>query len=507
MESLDVFDTALFRDVYQPRDIFSLIEDKVGNSFRKKRIEAESKAAAKNRFYTLRDIYTYLIGFDPNKEIEMEFEHVYANPKILEMYNKNPMNYVFISDMYLPSSTIKKMLENCGYINPRVFVSCEEKCNKSSGILFDKVQKRVGKITKHYGDNYRGDIEGCVTQGIEPVFIPALEKFNLNLPAVKNPMLKKYAAILENSDEPALVILTKYFAPLIYYFTKWVLDKRGEDQHVYFLSRDMFMPYLIAKELMGEKNIHYIYCSRKSLSPLILNGKDKILIDKMHTIFGDKTCAEKKKEGIKDCLEYVKSTGIKERDIIVDIGYSGTTQRVIEQALDISLVGKYIQLGFVPKEFSSMDTRQYLNRMALIYVFLAEFIFTSPEDNVEGYKDGKVIFTPDNEKRKNYAKEIVNTIIDKDLFKHIMKMNLSLFDIEQMLIHIQTYPSYKMMEILNEPILTNRLTKESCINFNREAILQGKLMECYKHSYAHPLFKKMLEHDKELWGLLRLLPQ
>ena len=86
-------------------------------------------------------------------------------------------------------------------------------------------------------------------------------------------------------------------------------------------------------------------------------------------------------------------------------------------------------------------------------------------------------------------------------------MNLSLFDIEQMLIHIQTYTSYEMMEILNEPILTNRRTQESCINFNREGILQGKLMDYYNHSYARPLFKKMLEHDKELGGLIKLLPQ
>lgn len=506
MESLDVFDTALFRDVYQPRDIFSLIEEKVGNSFRKKRIEAEQKAASKNRFYGLKEIYKYL-EFDPNIEIEMEYEHVYANPQILEMYNRNPKGYVFISDMYLPSATIKKMLEKCGYVNPTVFVSCEENCNKSSGVLFEKVQKRVGKILRHYGDSYRGDIEGCIKQGIKPMFSPALENIKLNLPAVRNPMLKKYAAEIENSDEPALVKMTKYFAPLIYYFTHWVLDKRREDQHVYFLSRDMFMPYLISKEIMGEKNIHYIYCSRKSLCPLILNGKDRNLIDKMHTIFGENVCAKKKKEGYKDCLNYVKNTGIKDRDIIVDIGYSGTTQRVFEQALGISLVGKYVQLGCVPKEFSEMDTRQYLNRMALIYVFLAEFIFTSPEDNIEGYQGDKVIFSRDNERRKEYAKEIVNTILDKDLYNRVMRMNLSLFDIEQMLIHIQTYPSYEMMQILNEPILTNRRTQESCINFNREGILQGKLMDYYNHSYARPLFKKMLEHDKELGGLVKLLPQ
>ena len=40
-----------------------------------------------------------------------------------------------------------------------------------------------------------------------------------------------------------------------------------------------------------------------------------------------------------------------------------------------------------------------------------------------------------------------------------------------------------------------------------EGILQGKLMDYYNHSYARPLFKKMLEHDKELGGLIKLLPQ
>lgn len=505
MDSIDVFDTAIFRDVYQPTDIFTLIEQEVGKDFRRLRIEAENKASASNRFYTIQDIYKYLYGFNLEKEIEMEMKHVYANPKILSMYMNNPNNYVFISDMYLSSETIKKLLEICGYKNPRVFVSCEAKCNKGSGILFNKVQKFLGKIDYHYGDNYKSDIQGAVKQGINPIFHPALHKQELNLPAVKNPILKKYAAELEANETDPLVILAKYYAPLIYDFTKWVLQ-RQEGQSVYFLSRDMFMPYFIAKNFMHEKNVYYIYCSRKSLCPLIMNGKDKTLIKKMTNIFGNEA-KMKKFEGIESATSYLKSTGIKNNDIIADIGYAATSQRVIEQALKIKLCGKYIQLGDVPKEFSEMNTNQYLNRMVLTYRFLAEFVFTSPEDNMNGYINGKPSFTPDYEERKEYAKKIAKIVLDKSLFEKMNKMNLSLFDIEQMLIHIQTYPSYEIMELFNKPILTNRKDAERGINFDREKILKGGLMDCYRYSYAKPLFKKMLEHDKELNSLVKLLPQ
>lgn len=505
MESIDVFDTAIFRDVYEPRDIFTLIENEVGHNFRKLRIEAENKAAS-NRFYTLLDIYRYLPGYDPNKEIACELNHIYANPKILDMYNKNPGNYVFISDMYLPSLVIKKMLEKCGYKEPKVFVSCEEKCNKGSGILFEAVERKVGKITKHWGDNYKSDIEGCVKVGITPEFYSALHKRDLILPAVKNPMLKKYAAILEIKEEDPLIKLAKWYAPLLYEFTKWVCKKRKPGQTIYFLSRDMFMPYLIASHILKEKDVKYLYCSRRSLAPLFIESKEKPLLDKMRIVLNDIEYQEKKEKGISECMKYLKSTGIKNNDILVDIGYSGSTQRILERFLNIKLKGLYIQLDQVQPVHKGMDMEMYLNRFVLTYRFLAEFIFTSPEDCIEDYKNEQVIITPDNSKRKEYARRINSVLVNEQLFNKINKMNISVFDVEQMLIHIQNYPSKEMMELFNEPILTNRKRMERGINFDREAILNGKLIECYNKSYAKPLFKKMLELDSQLSSLSKLLP-
>lgn len=503
MDSIDVFDTALFRDVYEPKDIFTLIEHNVYNNFRTRRIEAEKKASSINRFYSLKDIYRFLIGFNPQIEIDMEMNHVYANPKILDMYNKNPKNYIFISDMYLSSDTIKKLLEKCGYKNPTVMVSCEEKCNKGSGVLFEKAIRRFGKISKHYGDNYRSDIEGCIKQGIEPVFEQALHCRKLNLPAVKNPLLKKYVACLEASNESALSKMAKYYAPLLYGFTDWVLEK-GKGKQIYFLSRDMFMPYIISKHILKQDNVHYLYCSRRSLAPLFIKSGEKPLLDKMRIVLSDKEYKEK--TDTVECMKYLKSTGIKNGDVLVDIGYSGSTQRVLEKFLNIRLKGLYIQLDKVNPVHNGMDMEMYLKRFALTYRFLAEFIFTSPEDCIEDYKDGRVLTTPDHEKRKEYAKQINQILVNETLYNRIKCMNLDITDIEQMLIHIQQYPSYEMMELFNEPILTNRQRMERGINFDKERILKGELQECYRKSYAKPLFKRMLELDEDLNSLSKLIP-
>lgn len=504
MESIDIFDTAIFRDVYLPTDIFQLIEDIVGNNFKRKRIDAENQAHKKFSFPTLDQIYSFLPGFNKEQEINMELNHIYANPKILAIYNQNPKNYVFISDMYLSSQILKRMLIKCGYENPKVFVSCEEKCNKGSGQLFEKVIRKIGPINKHYGDNYRSDIEGCIKHKITPVFYPALHKRPLNLPVVKNPLLKKYVAALEISEERPLTKMAKYYAPLIYEFTKWVISKRRQGQQIFFLSRDMFMPYLIAKSILRQPNVNYLYCSRRSLAPLFIKSNEKPLIDKMKIVLTPEEYVKKEQQGIDECLKYLYNSGIKDGDIIVDIGYSGSTQKIIEKFLNIKLQGLYIQLD---QTFDGkLNMEMFLNRFALIYRFLAEFILTSPEDCIEDYKDGHVIITSDHEQRKIYAKHINSIIVNPTLFRRIDRMKLSIFDIEQMLIHIQTYPSYEMMKLFNEPILTNRSKTERGINFDRRKILQGKLQECYKKSYARPLFKRMLELDPELSCLSSLLP-
>src|SRR5574344_349740 len=150
--SMDVFDTAIIRTVYKPSDLFGLISDE----FKIKRIEAETKARQNKTCYNIDDIYAFLPGYDKQVEIELELENCRPNPTFLRMYDKNKV--IFISDMYLSSEIIKKMLIKCGYEDPKVFVSCEWNAHKGDGGLFKAIPVQV---SEHYGDNYIADILGA----------------------------------------------------------------------------------------------------------------------------------------------------------------------------------------------------------------------------------------------------------------------------------------------------------------------------------------------------------
>ena len=503
--SLDVFDTAIFRTVYEPRDIFKEISNIIDINFFDRRVVAEMEVAKKNPFYNIYDIYDceYLSKYKyrPDTEIEVEKELCVSNVRLMKMYNKNPKKYVFISDMYLPSDVIKSMLEKVGYKNPRVFVSCEEKACKGDGSLFKKVEEKLGvKIDTHYGDNYVADIEGAKKAGIRNVvFNPALHKVDMNLPMVKSPTLKKLTALWYNRKPEDKIAL--YHAPLIAEFTKWVISKRKEGQKIFFLSRDMYMPYIIAKEELEANDVFYLHASRKSLANVCLQSSNEQLRTRIESLFSPEEIERRRKENSIETIKYFQQFNIKDGDIIVDIGYAGTIQAVIDSLLGVKTKGLYMQLA--DSKIESIDAEMFFNRNVIKYCLMVETVLGSPEDFVEGYKNGKVIFKKENKEKKKLAKSMTNTALHSArLFSHI---DTSLEDIEQMLIHLQYYPTDDIIELLNNGIYSNKDFNESIVGFNKERILNGELRECYNKSYAKPLFIKLLEQDKELKHLKRLL--
>lgn len=499
--SIDVFDTAIFRTVFEPKDIFKLVEEKVGGDFYNKRIEAEAKAAQKFTYYNIGDIYSFLRPeFNPSEEIDMEFLNCVANQELLKMYNKNPKKYIFISDMYLPSYIIKEMLKKVGYKNPRVFVSCEMMATKANGKLFQKVQEQIGEIECHYGDNYVADIEGAKAAGIERVvFNPALHNRSLNLPMINNTFLKKYIALNYHRDPRDKIAL--YTVPLITEFTKWVLLQRQKGQKIFFLSRDMYMPYILAKEELKAPDVYYIHASRRSLAKACLQSSNEALINRVSDLFSQSELEDKKHNDIQDITLYLNKFNINDGDIIADIGYAGTIQAGINQTLQINTKGCYMQVG--SDSIKGLDMSMFLNRSVITYCLLIEAVMGSDEDCIEGYKNGKVVFKPENKERKKLAKRM--TSIALKAARLMIHLDIDLFDVEQILIHLQYYPTDDMINIFNKNIYSNRSVGESIIGFDKERILNGELRDCYNKSYAKPLFKKLLEADEGLRYLGRLL--
>ena len=503
--SLDIFDTAIFRDVYDPKDIFSLIAP----DFQNKRILAERKCNELIRHPQLKDIYKFLPGHNMQIEINLELDHCFANKKILDMYNSDRKNeYIFISDMYLPSDILVKMLEKCGYKNPKVFVSCEHRASKSSG-LFKIVQEKLGrKIDKHYGDNYRADILGAKNAGITPVFLPKIQDKTLHKVNVQNPMLKRYLAEVEDTDCCSLQKLAMKYAAVLTIFTNWVLSHRkSPSTKIFFLSRDMYVPYKIAKDFMKVENVFYLHASRKSLASIALKSQSKYLHDKMDIILSK----EQQKEIMtsnddKEVVEYLKSMGMYYGDIVVDIGYIGTIQKLLELALNIKLKGLYIQLD--DKRLQDLDMTFFTQRKSICSRALAEIVIGSPEKEIIGYKNCEPIFSQDSDIREELAGKLTNWMLESipNALK-LLKLPVSAKDCELILSDVQTFVDQEILDFYNSTIFSDKKKNESALNYDRELIKQGKLVELYTTSYSRPLFKKMLENDKEFAHLIGLLPK
>lgn len=402
--SLDVFDTAIFRKVYNPLDIFTIVEDRVGLNFKALRIEAQNKAKRKNAYCTLTDIYKFLPKFDFKEEIRAEYLNCEVNPYILDLYLNPDYDFVFISDMYLSSSIIKSMLEKCGYKNPQVFVSCEYGVQKSDGRLFKRVEEILGRpIDKHIGDNYVIDIKGAQKAGIPEVeFIgPAIYDRKTIIPELSIPKMRKFLINSEFNKDLSIEEKIGYmFAPVALAFTKKVLEDANEFQTVFFNARDSFVFYIIARCILKtNKNIKYCRFSRKScfipsidVSKNLRDKSNEFILSflklqkcrtlreffKVFKLSEDRDCSEilnkynididtnldfnlyRKKileetatlcqddifelavKERKNFLRYIERIGIKEDDVFVDLGYFGSMQAMIKRITDINLRGRYL---------------------------------------------------------------------------------------------------------------------------------------------------------------------
>ena len=191
--SFDVFDTLILRTVLHPKDIFYLTGMSVLKSpseaqkFQSARILAEHAARKKSLTgeVNIDDIYCSLEGYakgicEQLKDAELRVEMDSCEPrnevvKLFKALIDSGKNVVLISDMYLSSAFIKRMLEKCGIVGMKdTFVSNEYGCDKRSGKLFLEAQKNVkifnGKHI-HYGDSLKADFIGALKARVKPRFV------------------------------------------------------------------------------------------------------------------------------------------------------------------------------------------------------------------------------------------------------------------------------------------------------------------------------------------------
>ncbi len=201
--SFDVFDTLIFRPFSEPADLFYFVGEKLGiQDFKNLRINAESRArqivhkTSEGYEVTLEQIWEELekeTGLNAKEGIRIETETeeklCFANPYMLEVWNALKdagKELIIVSDMYLPSSVIKGILDKNGFTGAqRIYISNEYGINKYEGRLYGKVKDDLLKASPsarmiHVGDNPRSDGKMAIKNGFDSILYPNVNRMQLS---------------------------------------------------------------------------------------------------------------------------------------------------------------------------------------------------------------------------------------------------------------------------------------------------------------------------------------
>jgi len=298
--SFDVFDTLIFRPLSVPTDVFYLLGNELGiMDFKNLRARAEWDARVKhnaqngNMEINLADIWNRLqedVGVPSEKgqklEIEIESSLCYANPFMLQIWNRlraAGKKIIIVSDMYLPGETIAHILEKAGYIGAeRIYVSNEYHKSKADGTLFKKVREDLYSVNLsivHVGDNPHSDRDMAGECGFDVI---PYQNANRNMLLYRtfdmSPMIgSAYRATVSNHLYSGLQSYSMEYEYGFIYGGLFVLgycgfiheyyEKHGIDK-LLFLSRDGDILKQAYDYLYPEDSTEYVYWSRKSAAKL-----------------------------------------------------------------------------------------------------------------------------------------------------------------------------------------------------------------------------------------------
>ncbi len=267
--SFDIFDTLLMRRVLYPPDIFSIVEDRAKTpGFAKARVRAEMELYTQAKNARLDEIYLRLQ--EALSLADDEREHLYAAELAAEEQALVPRKAMcemaayaarqgkqvfFVSDMYLPSDFLSRLLQNAGVpvAAQSVFVSCAHGMGKAGG-LFSVLRKAVGqKHILHVGDDHDADMAAAAAYGIEDTFriykasemledSPARGLLSLANSTAARMVVGTFLAsalsdpfLFSETGGKFRIASTRdmaytYFAPLVYKFFAWMQDTAKERQ-------------------------------------------------------------------------------------------------------------------------------------------------------------------------------------------------------------------------------------------------------------------------------------
>lgn len=289
--SFDIFDTAIFRKVEKPGDIFTIMAYDMGhNEFASIREKANRKARTLkeaqegHREITLDDIYDVLYNYYNidrkwmEREIELEIEHSIVNPYIYNVYLQlleMGKIIIFMSDMYLPYEIIAQILKKNGYTAyEKLYLSNVYKINKGNGELQKKViEDYVGKRIVHIGDNLASDVKKSQVVGMDAIYNPS-QILNFREANMDNMCGSIYRAIINNNLNNGLWNENLYFEHgfrvggiLTVGFCQYInkIAKEKNIDKILFCARDCEIVWKSYNQYFKQYDNEYIEISRYAI--------------------------------------------------------------------------------------------------------------------------------------------------------------------------------------------------------------------------------------------------
>lgn len=432
--SLDVFDTILVRPYLNPDDLFrhmESMEDAPG--FAEARLEAERKCMETPHSTTLDAIYDRLPErYRHLKEAELEYELQSVCPRrIRETYERIASEHkvVLISDMYLPSEFISRVLEKNGITGyERLYISCENGASKGRGDLFDVVidDLRIDRSRMiHIGDHPRSDYLNPKARGIKAILTQkpknsyfsrrsAAKRYYRRRPCLERSIIVGMDVIREFQGEDQSFwrdVAYRFGGPIVSDYCNFIFRNMRKDDALMMVARDGYNIRKVMKILHPEKESFYIYAPR-ILNVLIgsnyaqhSNYKKRIVTEFYGPMddpdaYYDQHEDEiriKRKEAFDTYFSAITTeTGVPKGITAVDV----TTMKYTSQKLlndlfpDSDVLGLYY---FLLQEDPDMPHRAYHVRNRWIKIAdninLTEFFMSSPEPPITGIDpDGRPRF-------------------------------------------------------------------------------------------------------------------
>lgn len=451
--SFDIFDTLLTRYVYEPRDVFSLLDKENGDNlsfqFSQTRVKAEKELLLKGEtdIYHIYDLIRekqHLSAEEARSlleaEIEKEKEVLLVRNKMRECFqyclSENKRVYL-VSDMYLTKEILRDILTGLGIDGyEEILISCEYGCSKQNG-LFEVLKEKIGEHAwLHIGDNHEADYLAVLKSGgdafeiLSPVRMMELSTYYTLLTDIKKieekMMIGMLAAkvfndpfVLYHSDgKPTIDSLSDFgyvfIAPAVVSFMLWLFSVLEEkrDNLLIFSARDGWLLQKVYHIFQGNCNMVslpddiYLLISRKAICMAADENE-----------YGEER---------RNFLNYLKQLELDkyEKIYFFDFMSRGTCQSKLEEILARKLQGVYFQKSLSGDEkkdsiqvLSFFKEKSALEKDLRIFAMcdFLECILTSPEPSFwKMDSKGNPIYEMEqrSEKQRESIEKIHNGILD-----------------------------------------------------------------------------------------------